>query len=191
MNATDSGENKPAAASSLPVFKCEAYLIPVDKLKKDEIERAHRRYTYRFYDEKKCRACDNLEDRHNDLCDACPAFKGIKQTSKIVEKGPNNRRFLSLPRGDSQKVRDWLTAIGKKNSFRVVERCEPAERFKRKIKLVFVSYGSRENGQASQANVTALQQAGIQSVYYESPDTAHEWLAWRRSLREFAPRLFR
>lgn len=33
-------------------------------------------------------------------------------------------------------MRDWLTAIGKKNSFRVVERCEPAERFKRKIKLI-------------------------------------------------------
>ena len=63
--------------------------------------------------------------------------------------------------------------------------------FKQKVKLVFVSYGSRENGAAGKANVEALQQAGIKSVWYESPDTAHEWQTWRRSLREFAPLLFR
>ena len=27
-----------------------------------------------------------------------------------------------------------------------------------------------------------LQQAGVKSVYYESPETAHEWQSWRRSL---------
>jgi S-formylglutathione hydrolase FrmB len=39
--------------------------------------------------------------------------------------------------------------------------------------------------------VEALQNAGIKSVFYESPGTAHEWLTWRRSLREFAPLLFK
>jgi enterochelin esterase-like enzyme len=63
--------------------------------------------------------------------------------------------------------------------------------FKKKAKLVFVSYGSKENGAASKANVEALKQAGINSVYYESPETAHEWLSWRRSLKEFAPLLFK
>lgn len=63
--------------------------------------------------------------------------------------------------------------------------------FKKKAKLVFVSYGSKENGAAAKANVEALKQAGINSVYYESPDTAHEWLSWRRSLHEFAPLLFK
>ena len=62
--------------------------------------------------------------------------------------------------------------------------------FKQKVKLVFVSYGSRENGAAGKANVEALRQAGINSVFYESPNTAHEWLTWRRSLREFAPLVF-
>jgi enterochelin esterase family protein len=37
----------------------------------------------------------------------------------------------------------------------------------------------------------ALEQAGIKTVYYESPGTSHEWHTWRRSLREFAPLLFR
>jgi enterochelin esterase family protein len=39
--------------------------------------------------------------------------------------------------------------------------------------------------------VEALQQAGVKGVFYESPDTAHEWLTWRRSLYQFAPLLFR
>ena len=37
---------------------------------------------------------------------------------------------------------------------------------------------------------SALKQAGINSHYYISPETAHEWQTWRRSLREFAPLLF-
>jgi enterochelin esterase-like enzyme len=70
--------------------------------------------------------------------------------------------------------------------------------FAEKVKLTFVSYGSRElNGGRSgrggnpQANADALRHAGITSVFYVSPDTAHEFLSWRRSLREFAPLLFR
>ena len=62
--------------------------------------------------------------------------------------------------------------------------------FKQEVKLVFVSYGSREKGAAGKADVEALQQAGIKSVFYESPNTAHEWQSWRRSLHEFAPLLF-
>jgi enterochelin esterase-like enzyme len=69
--------------------------------------------------------------------------------------------------------------------------------FREKVKLVFVSYGSRELsggrgffGGDPKANADALKQAGINSVFYVSPDTAHEFLSWRRSLREFAPLLF-
>ncbi len=62
--------------------------------------------------------------------------------------------------------------------------------FKQKVKVVFVSYGSRENGATGKANIEALQQAGIKSVFYESPNTAHEWQTWRRSLYQFAPLLF-
>ena len=68
--------------------------------------------------------------------------------------------------------------------------------FKEKIKLVFVSYGSRELsggrgfGGNPKANSDDLKQAGINSAFYVSPDTAHEFQSWRRSLREFAPLLF-
>ncbi len=62
--------------------------------------------------------------------------------------------------------------------------------FKKRVKLVFVGYGSRENGAPGKANVEDLKKAGINAVYYESPLTAHEWLSWRRDLHEFAPLLF-
>jgi enterochelin esterase family protein len=35
-----------------------------------------------------------------------------------------------------------------------------------------------------------LDAGGIKHVYYESPGTDHEWQTWRRSLHEFAPKLF-
>jgi hypothetical protein len=41
------------------------------------------------------------------------------------------------------------------------------------------------------ANAQALKSAGYNSVFYVSPNTAHEFLSWRRSLHEFAPLLFR
>ena len=37
----------------------------------------------------------------------------------------------------------------------------------------------------------SLTDAGIEHVFYESPGTDHEWQTWRRSLKDFAPRLFR
>ncbi len=72
--------------------------------------------------------------------------------------------------------------------------------FKEKVKLVFVGYGSRELGNRGggrggfggdpKANAEALKAAGINSVFYVSPDTAHEWQSWRRCLYQFAPLLF-
>lgn len=68
--------------------------------------------------------------------------------------------------------------------------------FKEKVKLVFVSYGSRElenrnrRGGDPKDNVDELKQAGINAVFYVSPGTAHEWHTWRRSLHQFAPLLF-
>jgi len=35
-----------------------------------------------------------------------------------------------------------------------------------------------------------LEKQGIKYVYYESPETSHEWLTWRRSLHQYAQHLF-
>ena len=63
---------------------------------------------------------------------------------------------------------------------------------KSKVKLVFMSYGSRERGSDGvKAAADVLNQAGIKSASYVSPLTAHEWQSWRRSLHEFAMLLFK
>jgi enterochelin esterase-like enzyme len=65
-----------------------------------------------------------------------------------------------------------------------------AAAFNKKIKVLFLGIGSAE-GQGTRTFSDQLTQAGIKNVYFESPGTAHEWLTWRRCLRDFAPRLFR
>jgi enterochelin esterase family protein len=47
--------------------------------------------------------------------------------------------------------------------------------------------GDRPNrGGDPKANTEALKAAGINAHFYVSPETAHEWQSWRRSLHEFA-----
>jgi len=62
--------------------------------------------------------------------------------------------------------------------------------FREKVKVVFASCGSKENPGNIKSNHEALDSIGIKNTAYVSPDTAHEFLTWRRSLREFAPLLF-
>jgi enterochelin esterase family protein len=70
--------------------------------------------------------------------------------------------------------------------------------FKENVSLLFVSYGSREldNGRTRfgddpKGNTEALSESGIKTHFYISPNTAHEWQSWRRSLHEFAQLLFK
>jgi enterochelin esterase-like enzyme len=65
-----------------------------------------------------------------------------------------------------------------------------APSFKEKVKVVFCSCGSRENPGNIRSNHEALENMGIKNTAFVSQDTAHEFLTWRRSLREFAPLLF-
>lgn len=41
------------------------------------------------------------------------------------------------------------------------------------------------------AFTSMLKKQGIEYVYYESPETAHEWLTWRRCLHQYAQLLFK
>jgi enterochelin esterase-like enzyme len=70
--------------------------------------------------------------------------------------------------------------------------------FKEKVKLLFISYGSREleNGKTRfgsdpKEDTETLKNAGMNTHFYISPLTAHEWQSWRRSLHEFAQLLFK
>ena len=106
---------------------------------------------------------------------------GGMQTRVIALAHPEVFSHVGIFSGGSISTEDLATAPG----------------FKEKIKLVFVSYGSREleNPRAGfggnpKENQDKLKEAGINTHFYISPQTAHEWQSWRRALNEFAPLLF-
>ena len=79
-----------------------------------------------------------------------------------------------------------------------MEDIEQHPDFKERVKLLFISYGSREieNPRPGpwgdpKENTEALKKAGMNTHFYVSPETAHEWQSWRRSLYQFAPLLFK
>ena len=67
-----------------------------------------------------------------------------------------------------------------------------ATAFNRKVKLLWLGAGTAEERIHASALAVheALDRAGIRNVFYSSPGTDHEWQTWRRSLHDFAPRLF-
>ena len=67
-----------------------------------------------------------------------------------------------------------------------------ADAFNTRVKLFWWGAGTAEEGiyNATKANLAELAKAGIKSVFVEFPGTSHEWQTWRKSLHDFAPRLF-
>lgn len=64
----------------------------------------------------------------------------------------------------------------------------------KKIKLFWLGLGTKEPSpfpKSIGAFRTMLDKQGIKYEYYESPETAHEWLTWRRCLHQFASKLFK
>jgi len=64
----------------------------------------------------------------------------------------------------------------------------------KQIKLFWLGLGTKEPApfpKSVGAFRTMLEQQGIKCDYYESPETAHEWLTWRRCLHQFAFKLFK
>lgn len=131
-----------ATGRVIPISKAEAYFIPLPLLKEEDVEAAHRKFTYRFYDDKKCRPCDNLVDRHNDICDSCVGFKGMKRTSKVVTIG--GKSFLSLPVGASKKVKKWLIGCGYADNYKVTRKHGKTADFSRKIRVIGTPYDYQE-----------------------------------------------
>ena len=62
---------------------------------------------------------------------------------------------------------------------------------KDQVKLIFQSCGSKERPDGIRQSTEALKAAGLNAVGYISEGTAHEFLTWRRSLKEMAPLLFK
>ena len=68
-----------------------------------------------------------------------------------------------------------------------------AAAYNKRVRLLWIGAGTGETTfiEAAGQLHKALDAAGIRHVMFESPGTAHEWQTWRRSLHDFAPRLFK
>ncbi len=74
-------------------------------------------------------------------------------------------------------------------SFRPEELKDNAD-FKKTNKVIFMSCGGKENMGVDNA-AKALKDIGYNAHSYISPETAHEWQTWRRSLYQFAQLIFK
>lgn len=138
------------------------------------------------------------------LTDLIPA---IERTYRVLP-GRENRAMAGLSMGGMQTFLTTLSNLdkftwiggfsgscgGRGGAFDPKTSCngafaDPAA-FNKKVKVLFLGIGSAE-GPGTKNFSDQLTQAGIHNVYFESPGTAHEWLTWRRCLKDFAPRLFR
>ena len=61
----------------------------------------------------------------------------------------------------------------------------------KQVRMIFQSCGSKESPDAIMQSTEALKAAGFNAHGFISEGTAHEFLTWRRSLREMAPLLFK
>ena len=71
-----------------------------------------------------------------------------------------------------------------------VEELQEATDFKKTNKVLFMSCGGKENMGVDKA-AEDLKGIGINAFSYVSPETAHEWQTWRRSLYQFAQKIFK
>lgn len=91
---------KPTYDQDTIILKDKIY-VPADSLDAQEVEN---RYTHYMYDQKTCKKCDNYSNRHNWICDNCPAFHGIVSTCNSVYK--NEIDYVGIPLGDRTKFED-------------------------------------------------------------------------------------
>ena len=67
-----------------------------------------------------------------------------------------------------------------------------ADAVNKKVRLLWLGVGSVEAFTDGVKGMhEGLERAGVEHVFFESQGTAHEWQTGRRSLHDFAPRLFR
>ena len=64
------------------------------------------------------------------------------------------------------------------------------DEFNKKIHYLFLSCGSEENF-GTEKLAESLRNCGVKVDFQVSPGTHHEWLTWRRGLKQFIPHLFK
>jgi enterochelin esterase family protein len=99
---------------------------------------------------------------------------GGMQTRSITMANPTTFAYVGMFSGGSFRAEDLKDATD----------------FKKTNKVLFMSCGGKENMGVDKA-AEDLKALGINAHSYISPETAHEWQTWRRSLYQFAQLIFK
>ena len=121
---------------------------------------------------------------------------GGVETKLITLRRPEVFGYWGLLSGGTYTPDDIKAAIEREQSDARVGSAEhkqarPKVKDTKQVKLIFESCGSKENPEGINKTVADLKAAGYNAVGFVSEGTAHEFLTWRRSLREMAPLLFK
>jgi enterochelin esterase family protein len=110
---------------------------------------------------------------------------GSGQTLNITLKHLDRFAWIGAMSGPPRQGFDVATSYD--GAFR------DAAAFNKKVKLLWLGAGTAEESFHTNTLATheVLNRSGIKNVFYSSVGTDHEWQTWRRSLHDFAPRLFR
>ncbi|AGS82085.1 ATP-dependent DNA repair recombination helicase [Pseudomonas phage PaBG] len=74
-----------------------------------------KRYVHRFYEESACRKCDNRSERHNYVCQKCPAYTGKNVT--VNEKIVDGVHYYGIPLGERKNLKAHLGIKPKRHTF--------------------------------------------------------------------------
>lgn len=99
---------------------------------------------------------------------------GGMQTRSITMANPTTFAYVGMFSGGTFRAEDLKEATD----------------FKKTNKVLFMSCGGKENMGVDKA-AEDLKAIGINAHSYVSPETAHEWQTWRRSLYQFAQLIFK
>jgi len=94
----------------LTVTKREGVFIPIKSLDRPTVDRIKEKLTFKFYEEKACKSCEWLAERHCDICDNCPAFKSGYELGTVQKVGEN--KYLKVPVGSYPVIEHLLEAKG-------------------------------------------------------------------------------
>lgn len=115
---------------------------------------------------------------------------GANQTMRIIMNNLDKFAYYggfsgtsNYPRTDAINVETFLDG-----------KFSDGEKINDQIKVLWLGLGTKEP-EPFPGSIGAfremLDKQGIEHIYYESKGTAHEWLTWRRSLYQYAQRLFK
>jgi superfamily II DNA or RNA helicase len=94
--------------TDIKVFKREAVFIPIKGIPPKVLDRVKSKLSFKFYagEGKACKTCDNLNERHNDICDKCAVYTGGYELATQVKV--KEKKYLKIPVGSSPDILNYL-----------------------------------------------------------------------------------